>query len=246
MRPFYDSGNIVLLRKINKNYKISDVVACEHFFSDTTISAVSLGRLMALPGDIFEIKNKKIFINSKLINDSELVLYNYLITTQQTIIDSTFLKENNIPSKFVTISNNFEYGLTLGAQEFFNLKQNKLIKNIEVKNEKEAIWDENIYPNNANYSWNLDNYGPLKIPKKGDSLRIDSTSYYLYKFIFDKYEATNLILDSIKQKPKTVVIQNNYYIILSDNRDNGCDSRNFGPIPQNAIKGIAIWKLKTK
>lgn len=98
-----------------------------------------------------------------------------------------------------------------------------------------------IFPKNSN--WNEDYYGPLKIPKSGDTLKIDSSSIEQWE-VFIKRDAgreksypVQFMKDVISSR--YYVVKKNYYFVLGDHRDNSFDSRYWGFVAEDDITGKA-------
>lgn len=93
-------------------------------------------------------------------------------------------------------------------------------------------------------SFNRDNYGKVRVPKKGDTLTLDEQSFYLYKSLLE-YESHSAALMGgtvyVDGKPTaTYQVEQNYYFMLGDNRDNSHDSRYWGFVPESHIIGAAL------
>lgn len=103
--------------------------------------------------------------------------------------------------------------------------------------------DPAIFPRYAPY--NKDNYGPIRIPKKGDTLALSAQNYEYYRYLLE-YEghqarliAGQVYLDG---KPATTyVVKQNYYFMIGDNRDNSLDSRFWGYVPESNIVGSPLF-----
>ena len=104
-----------------------------------------------------------------------------------------------------------------------------------------------LFPQNARY--NRDNYGPLYVPKRGDRISLTADNLPQYRDIIVKYEGHSLDTDTqgvirIDGIPSTeYVVEQDYYFMMGDNRDNSLDSRYWGYVPADHIVGspAMIW-----
>lgn len=117
--------------------------------------------------------------------------------------------------------------------------------------EKEDIYDSRVFPYSRQFAWNSDNFGKFYIPKKGDSLALDTTMIKLYSTMITKYENNSMFIksDSIfinDQHLKKYFVKHDYYFVVGDNRDNAIDSRRWGLLPAKYIKGKVIGTLYHK
>jgi signal peptidase I len=105
------------------------------------------------------------------------------------------------------------------------------------------------FPNNeALYPWTVDNFGPIRIPKKGDVITLSASNIDLYRRLIITYEHNTMdevngkyILNGKEATQYTV--QLNYYWMMGDNRHRSQDSRYWGFVPETHIVGRAslIW-----
>ena len=97
--------------------------------------------------------------------------------------------------------------------------------------------------------WQLDNYGPLPVPKQGQTIQLTAANAAIYYKIIGQYEhnagvawdaATGLITQN--GRPLTsYVIKQDYYFMMGDNRHNSEDSRFWGFVPADHVVGKAVF-----
>ncbi|MDD4820098.1 MAG: signal peptidase I [Flavobacteriales bacterium] len=107
-------------------------------------------------------------------------------------------------------------------------------------------FSEYMFPEGKRY--NVDNYGPLYIPKKGDVITLTPDNISQYRNIITTHEGNTLEEKDgqyiINGTPTTTyTIAQNYYFMMGDNRHNSLDSRYWGYVPQDHIVGTPalIW-----
>jgi signal peptidase I len=105
------------------------------------------------------------------------------------------------------------------------------------------------FPKSKALHWNIRNFGPFYVPRKGDVLKMDSVNFSLYRKLIE-YE-TGL---KVKKKNNTVLLNDslisiytfttNYYFMAGDLVRDSRDSRYWGLLPEDHIVGKAaiVWK----
>lgn len=105
------------------------------------------------------------------------------------------------------------------------------------------------YPYDSLLDWNIRDFGPLYIPKAGDSVRLDRDRYVLYHRLIEwEQKGTWTYRDSTvycNERPvEGYRFRKNYYFMAGDRGENSRDSRYWGLLPEEYIVGKAwvIWK----
>jgi signal peptidase I len=102
-----------------------------------------------------------------------------------------------------------------------------------------------IYPKGS--PWNEDNYGPIRVPKKGDKIKLDASNFDAWR-MFALKEGHRIQLgpggavtsDGAALPNNEYTVERNYLFMMGDNRNNSLDSRYWGFMPEENIVGQAF------
>ncbi|MEN8119495.1 MAG: signal peptidase I [Bacteroidota bacterium] len=203
-------------------------------------------RCNAIPGDTLLIVDTKVYRNGQLQKAYEGIEHNYIVKTNGETINPKAFERLGIYKADVSYNpSGGQYTLPLTDEMVEKLKQFPSIVSVDRMIRQKGEFDEHIFPHNPKFNWNVDNFGPLVMPKAGMTIDLTPENIILYRRVIDVYEQNEYMEKNgqvyIDGKSVTeYTFKQGYYWMMGDNRHNSADSRAWGFVPEDHIVGKPV------
>ncbi len=215
-------------------------------------------RCIGLPGENLSIINRQVHINDQAIENPTGLMYSYIVRVNSvTALDKIYkeFKVNiNDRNRGTDEEGNVATLSSFSQSDYEKLKTWPDVISIEVNNDTVSTEPLALYPNSPLEpfnSWTRDNFGPIHIPSKGETIELNANNVALYRRVIATYENNKFENKGgqifINDQPATsYTFKQDYYWMMGDNRHQSADSRYWGFVPEDHIVGKPVFTWFSK
>ncbi len=233
--------------------------------SETSMKENYIKRCVGMPGDILEVRNSQVFINNAQGQNPENLQFKYLAESRKGRYDIHKMEDIGFRVQYPHAPENRNADFitdNTGSRALFSCTQSLMnkIKAMPVTDTLFRAFDftpdslqDGIYPSTIGkyqgFSFphnNIDNFGPFKIPKKGEAITLSPENFRAYVRCIAVYEGHNFEAKDNKffidgKETTTWTPEKDYFFMMGDNRHDSADSRFWGVVPEDHIVGTPFF-----
>ncbi|MGW8123267.1 signal peptidase I [Roseivirga echinicomitans] len=227
----------------SKKVRRGDIIAFLSPFSSTMM----IKRIAGIPGDLIKIKEGILWVNGnpESIEPGVKQLYKLRFSSEENLMNAienfTFLpkKDINNNNPDIIINGRFNHAEIEAIKKEYDLEITLLANDTSLKSRVHQ-------PDGTD--WTEHDYGPVMIPKKGNTFLIDDEFFELNAQLINKFEGVRISRkDNLfyinETESESYTFNKNYFFVLGDNRNQSTDSRYWWLLPEEYIEGKFVGRI---
>lgn len=225
----------------------NDIVVFNYPIDLATISVKTnyIKRCVGLPGDSLRLDDKILYVNGERARNFDTYQRNHRVTVRERVRLSP-TKVKNVGGEIVANQGQNTYIINMTGETAETMRNWPEIEKVEYYTLPETYnsFNRTGFRYAAGF-YNHDHFPGLQVPHKGQEVTLTQDNWHIYRDIVVRYEGND-----VKQSGDSFVIngemtnrytiQQDYYFMMGDNRDNSQDSRFWGFVPQTHVVGKAF------